>query len=55
MPEPRWIDVAAPAAQIRALTWGPADGPIALCLHGFPDTAYGFRKLAPRWWRPGTG
>ena len=21
---------------------------MALCLHGFPDTAYGFRKLAPR-------
>lgn len=47
MTEPRWIDVTAPAVQIRALTWGPAEGPIALCLHGFPDTAYGFRKLAP--------
>jgi pimeloyl-ACP methyl ester carboxylesterase len=33
--------------QLRALSWGPDDGPIALCLHGFPDTAYGFRKLAP--------
>ena len=31
---------------MRALTWGPDDGPIALCLHGFPDTAYGFRRLA---------
>ncbi|MCH9722269.1 MAG: alpha/beta fold hydrolase [Actinomycetia bacterium] len=47
MSEPRWMDVAAPAVQLRALTWGPGDGPIALCLHGFPDTAYGFRKLAP--------
>ncbi len=47
MSEPRWIDVAAPTVQLRALTWGPTDGPIALCLHGFPDTAYGFRKLAP--------
>ncbi|MGI9124808.1 MAG: alpha/beta fold hydrolase [Mycobacterium sp.] len=53
MTEPRWIDVATPTVQLRALTWGPADGvsgaerPIALCLHGFPDTAYGFRKLAP--------
>ena len=47
MPGPRWIDVTAPTVQLRALTWGPADGPIALCLHGFPDTAYGFRKLAP--------
>ncbi len=47
MPEPRWIDITAPTVQLRALTWGPGDGPIALCLHGFPDTAYGFRKLAP--------
>ena len=47
MTEPGWIDVSAPAVQLRALTWGPAHGPIALCLHGFPDTAYGFRRLAP--------
>ena len=45
--EPRWIDVSTPSVQLRALTWGPDDGPIALCLHGFPDTAYGFRKIAP--------
>lgn len=45
--EPHWIDVTTPAGQLRALTWGPADGPIALCLHGFPDTAYGWRKVAP--------
>jgi hypothetical protein len=47
--EPQWLDVAAPAVQLRALTWGRAEAPIALCLHGFPDTAYGWRKLAPRW------
>lgn len=47
MAEPRWIDVTAPTVQLRALSWGPDDGPIALCLHGFPDTAYGFRRLAP--------
>ena len=41
------IDVATPAVRLRALTWGPADAPIALCLHGFPDTAYGWRKVAP--------
>jgi pimeloyl-ACP methyl ester carboxylesterase len=45
--EPRWLDVATPTVQLRALTWGPADAPIALCLHGFPDTAYGWRKVAP--------
>ncbi|MEZ0365221.1 alpha/beta fold hydrolase [Mycobacterium sp. pUA109] len=46
--EPRWIDVQAPEVELRALSWGPKNAPIALCLHGFPDTAYGWRKLAPR-------
>ena len=26
---------------------GPNDGPLALCLHGFPDTAHTFRHLLP--------
>ncbi|HEV7420970.1 MAG TPA: alpha/beta fold hydrolase [Mycobacterium sp.] len=47
MTEPSWLDVATPEVTLRALTWGPDDGPIALCLHGFPDTAYGWRKVAP--------
>ncbi|MHC9292250.1 alpha/beta fold hydrolase [Mycobacterium sp. LTG2003] len=47
MTEPRWLDVTAPAVQLRALVWGPDDGPVALCLHGFPDTAYGWREVAP--------
>jgi pimeloyl-ACP methyl ester carboxylesterase len=48
MTGPRWIDVQAPTVDLKALTWGPPDGPIALCLHGFPDTAYSWRKFAPR-------
>ena len=48
MAKPRWIDIQAPAVELKALTWGPPDGPIALCLHGFPDTAYGWRNFAPR-------
>lgn len=48
MVEPGWIDVQAPTVNLKALSWGPPDAPIALCLHGFPDTAYGWRKLAPR-------
>ncbi|OBI81293.1 alpha/beta fold hydrolase [Mycobacterium asiaticum] len=48
MSEPGWIDVKGPNGDLKALTWGPDDAPIALCLHGFPDTAYGWRKLAPR-------
>jgi pimeloyl-ACP methyl ester carboxylesterase len=27
--------------------YGPDDGPLALCLHGFPDTRHTFRFLAP--------
>jgi pimeloyl-ACP methyl ester carboxylesterase len=46
--EPRWIDVPGPSGYLRALTWGEPDAPMALCLHGFPDTAYGWRKTAPR-------
>ncbi len=26
---------------------GPSDGPLALCLHGFPDTAWTWRHLLP--------
>jgi hypothetical protein len=48
MAEPGWIDVAGPAGDLKALTWGPPDAPIALCLHGFPETPYGWRKIAPR-------
>lgn len=48
MPQPRWIDVKGPNGDLKALSWGPEDRPIALCLHGFPDTAYGWRKVAPR-------
>lgn len=47
MTEPRELDVRTPDVQLRALEWGAADAPIALCLHGFPDTAHGWRKLAP--------
>ncbi|MCB0923802.1 MAG: alpha/beta fold hydrolase [Mycobacterium sp.] len=48
MTEPGWIDIVAPTVRLKALTWGPEVGPIALCLHGFPDTAFGFRKVAPQ-------
>lgn len=48
MAEPAWIDVSAPHVKLRALIWGEPTDPIALCLHGFPDTPYSFRALAPR-------
>jgi pimeloyl-ACP methyl ester carboxylesterase len=38
-----------------ALAWGPPHGPLALCLHGYPDTAWTWRHLGPllagRGWR----
>ena len=46
--EPRWVDVAAPGVELKALSWGKPGAPVALCLHGFPDTAYSWRKLAAR-------
>jgi pimeloyl-ACP methyl ester carboxylesterase len=32
---------------LHCATFGPEDGPLALCLHGFPDTWHTFRYLAP--------
>ncbi len=55
MPEPREITVDLSALSVSALAWGPDDGPLALCLHGFPDTAWTWRHLGPvlaeRGWR----
>lgn len=33
--------------RLHALTWGPEDGPLAVCLHGFPDSAWTWRLLGP--------
>jgi pimeloyl-ACP methyl ester carboxylesterase len=40
---------AVPLARhcVGVLTWGPDDGPLALLLHGFPDTAWTWRHVAP--------
>lgn len=32
---------------IAYLEDGPQDGPLAVCVHGFPDTAHGWRHLLP--------
>ncbi|GAA4116867.1 alpha/beta hydrolase [Nocardioides fonticola] len=45
------LDVRLPEVTLRALTWGDpadADRPLALLLHGFPDTAHTWRHLGPR-------
>lgn len=33
--------------ELAYLSTGPADGPLALCLHGFPDSAWTWRLLMP--------
>lgn len=35
--DPGTLDLSAPSARLRVLTCDPDDGPVALCLCGFPD------------------
>jgi pimeloyl-ACP methyl ester carboxylesterase len=39
--------VSANGVRFSYLEQGPVDGPLALCLHGFPDTAHTWRHLLP--------
>ncbi len=39
--------MTANGLEFSILEAGPADGPLALCLHGFPDSAYTWRFLLP--------
>lgn len=43
----REITLELDAVRLRALTWGPATGRLAVLLHGFPDTAHTWRHLGP--------
>lgn len=51
----RRLTIELPDVRLEALAWGPSEGPLAVLLHGFPDTAYTWRHLAPeladRGWR----
>lgn len=44
---PQVLDLDLPHLRMTALAWGPQDGRIALCLHGFPDSAWTWRRIAP--------
>lgn len=45
-PEP--IRVEAAGVSLRAVAAGPADGPLVILLHGFPETSWGWhRQVAP--------
>jgi pimeloyl-ACP methyl ester carboxylesterase len=52
---PRERHVRASEIDFVVLEWGADDGPLALCLHGYPDTAWTWRHLGPhlaeRGWR----
>jgi len=41
------VEFNLPRLRMTALTWGPRDGRLALCVHGFPDSAHSWRLLAP--------
>jgi pimeloyl-ACP methyl ester carboxylesterase len=41
------VEIELDEVRLSALTWGPDDGPLALLLHGFPDSAHTWRHLGP--------
>ena len=45
--EPQVLELDLPQVTLSALAWGPADGPLVVALHGFPDTAWTWRHLGP--------
>ena len=48
MTQPEVFDLPLPNLRMSALAWGPRDGRLILCLHGFPDSARSWRRLGPR-------
>ncbi|MGB0435476.1 MAG: alpha/beta fold hydrolase [Mycobacterium sp.] len=44
---PETLVLKLPHLDVAALSWGPSDGRLILCLHGFPDSAWGWRNMAP--------
>jgi len=45
--DPRAFSVRLPSHEAGLLEWGPASGELIVALHGFPDTAWTWRRLAP--------
>ena len=41
------LELELPHVRMTALAWGPEDGRLALCVHGFPDSAHSWRDVAP--------
>ncbi|MEN4479753.1 alpha/beta fold hydrolase [Mycolicibacterium cosmeticum] len=47
MADPGVLEFDLPHLRMTALEWGPSDGRLALCVHGFPDSAHSWRYVAP--------
>lgn len=45
--EAKKIQTEALPIELAAAIAGPADGPLAILLHGFPDFSYGWRRQIP--------
>jgi pimeloyl-ACP methyl ester carboxylesterase len=45
--DPEILSIDLPHLRVGALAWGPPDGRLVLCLHGYPDTAWTWRHLGP--------
>jgi pimeloyl-ACP methyl ester carboxylesterase len=45
--EPEQLTVEANGIAFGALAWGDPDAPLALLIHGYPDTAWTWRHLGP--------
>lgn len=45
--DPQTVVFDLPRLQMSALQWGPSDGRLALCVHGFPDSAHSWRHVGP--------
>ncbi|ADP80157.1 alpha/beta fold hydrolase [Pseudofrankia inefficax] len=43
---PESITVDLPSLRLHALSWGPSGGRLVLCLHGFPDSAWSWARVA---------
>jgi len=44
---PRVHEISLPTHRAGVLEWGPPDGRLVVALHGFPDTAWTWRHVAP--------
>jgi pimeloyl-ACP methyl ester carboxylesterase len=47
MTTPERLTFDLPHLRFEALAWGPEDGRLMLCLHGYPDTPWTWRHLGP--------